>query len=51
MFQSKGISNVSLMVNESENDQGCEYDICESGERNERWLAEHKLADGRHILD
>ena len=27
VFQSKGISEVSSMVNESENDQGCEYDI------------------------
>jgi hypothetical protein len=32
MFRSKSISNVSLMVNESENDQRCEYDIEDSGE-------------------
>jgi len=31
MFRSKGISDVSS-VNKSEHDQGCQYDIDESGE-------------------
>ena len=34
MFHSKGISDVSSMVNESGNDQRCEHDIYESGEWN-----------------
>ena len=32
MFRSKGISDVSSMVTESENDQRSEYDIDKSGE-------------------
>ena len=32
MLHSKGFSDVSSMVNESENDQCCEYDIYESGD-------------------
>jgi len=32
MLHTKGISDISLMVNESGNDQHCEYDIGESGE-------------------
>jgi len=32
MLCSKGIPDVSSMVNESENDQGCEYDIDDSRE-------------------
>ena len=30
MFHSKGISDISSMVNESGNDQHCEYEIDES---------------------
>ena len=35
MLHSKGISGASSMVNESANDQRCEYDIYESGKWNE----------------
>jgi hypothetical protein len=35
MFRSKGISHASSVVDKSENDQGCEYDIYESRECSE----------------
>ena len=37
MLHTKGISDVSSMINESGNNQHCEYDIGESGEWNECW--------------
>ena len=51
MFRSKGISDVSSMVTESENDQRSEYDIDESGEWNEHSVGVCKLADERHFFD
>jgi len=51
MFRSKGISDVSSTVNEPEHDQGCQYDIDESGEWNEHWECIRKLADEHHALD
>ena len=51
MFRSKGISDISLMVNELENDQRWEDDIGESGDWNEYWVGIHKLVDECHTFD
>jgi len=51
MFHSKGISDVSSMVNESENDQRCEYDIYKSGEWTEYWVGERELVAECQLVD
>ena len=51
MFHSKGVSDVSSMVNESENDQRCEKDIYESGEWNEHYEGGVELVYIRHFFD
>ena len=53
MFHSKGISDISSMVNESGNDQHCEYEIDESWEWKRQYVGirkEHKLGPGIESL-
>ena len=51
MFHSKGILDVSSMVNESGNDQHCEDYVDESGEWNGHLVSVQKLVDERHLDD